>query len=587
MKALAHQLLAACLLVCLSLTLARAADPGWPGEISRLRTQLAGAPEDSGLRRAVAAAHNNYAVALAKERQWDLAGFYAEEALRLDPGDPQVRDNLAQIYLRHAQDRYQGAVQGGDPPRDAAAIRGLVEQALATSPELGAAHVLLGDLEYTLGSRDAAAIAWWRAKALAPDLAGLAERLARVQGGAEGAVGSGPTKGGWGDPAKAVAELRERRRRAPDDERLRRDLAEAHHRLGLALAEAGNWDEALGNLRSAARLAPETERYRRSLAQTSLDAATELRRGLARGLNAPGSVEEAKRLLEQAIEADPRLASAYLALGDIEYDGQRLGQARQAWLKAGELDPKLEGVGERLRRLAGEYAAESGMTGVEGYDFILQYEEDVADSLGFDVRDRLNGARRVVGEALDHWPKRRIVVLLYRMGTYRRVRHQAPVWSAGLYDGKIRIPLPETRGDIATVEGTIVHEYVHAVVHDLTGGNCPRWLNEGLAELFEAPYSRRDPLAAVRAAARNGGLIPWAHVDQQFESASADGARRGYDQAHSMVAFLKATYGAYGLRRVLDALGAGAEIAPALTREFGLTPAELELGWRRWLGGAG
>ena len=53
------------------------------------------------------------------------------------------------------------------PAEDAAAIYDLTGQALAASPELVPAHVLLGDLEYTRGNRDAAAIAWWRAKALA------------------------------------------------------------------------------------------------------------------------------------------------------------------------------------------------------------------------------------------------------------------------------------------------------------------------------------------------------------------------------------------------------------------------------------
>ncbi len=587
MKSPACLVLAICLLLSLPLSYARASDPDWPGVIAQLRGQLTGAPENSDLRRELAIANNNYAVALSAEQQWDLAAFCAEEAVRLNPDVGQFRASLAQIYLRHAQDRYRVYAGAGNPAEDAAVIFDLTSQALAASPGLVPAHVLLGDLEYTRGNRDAAAIAWWRAKALAPDLPGFAERLALVQEGPDGDTASVQLPGASVDLVQAIKDLRKRYQRAPDDVRLRRQLAEAQHRYGLALAENGDRGEALGNLTSASRLAPEIQRYRQGLARTSLGGAVQLRRELGKGSNTAGSAEEAKRLVEQAIEADPGFALAYVVLGDIAYDAQQLDQAQQAWHKAKELDPGLEGLNGRFSRLTREYAAETGMKSIQGYDFVLRYEEDVADSFGFDVRDRLSRARRVVGQSLNHWPRRRIVVLLYSMGTYRRVRQQAPAWSAGLYDGKIRIPLPGTSADIAAVEGTIVHEYVHAVVHDLTGGNCPAWLNEGLAELYEAEYSTRDALAAVRIAARNRTLLHWQDLDRHFQSATAAGALRAYDQAHSMVAYLQGTYGTYRLRRVLDTLGAGGDITSALTREFSLTPAELEHGWRRWLGGAG
>lgn len=36
-----------------------------------------------------------------------------------------------------------------------------------------------------------------------------------------------------------------------------------------------------------------------------------------------------------------------------------------------------------------------------------------------------------------------------------------------------------------TTEGTVIHEFTHVIVDDITSGNCPRWLNEGIAELMK------------------------------------------------------------------------------------------------------
>lgn len=36
-----------------------------------------------------------------------------------------------------------------------------------------------------------------------------------------------------------------------------------------------------------------------------------------------------------------------------------------------------------------------------------------------------------------------------------------------------------------STEGTLIHEFAHVVIDDITSGNCPSWLNEGAAVLME------------------------------------------------------------------------------------------------------
>ncbi|MBI5445129.1 MAG: hypothetical protein HY900_28455 [Deltaproteobacteria bacterium] len=376
------------------------------------------------------------------------------------------------------------------------------------------------------------------------------------------------------------------RRKSPADEGLRSRLAEAHHGYGIAFAQRSRWEPAAANVESAVRLVPGEPRYRKSLSRILLAWAVDDRNRAREGA-ASSHGEEVKRRIDRAAEVDPECAEAFLVLGDVEYENQRLDEARRAWLKAKGLQPGLEGLRERLERLGREYTAEVGMKSAHGYDFIVRYEEAVSSALGFDVAESLREAKRAVGQVFDYWPERRIVVLVYTMETYRRVAAGAPEWSAGLYDGKIRIPVPDSSADIRHVQAIIWHEYTHAVVHDLGGGRCPLWLNEGLAEFQSARFSGRDALGAVRQLAGEGRLVPWKSLDGRFRSASAGAAAQAYDEAHSVVAYLAETYGFWRMPKLLKALASGADFAAAVGQHFQLSSDQLERNWRAWAGAPG
>jgi|GEM_PF-1559582 len=65
----------------------------------------------------------------------------------------------------------------------------------------------------------------------------------------------------------------------------------------------------------------------------------------------------------------------------------------------------------------------------------------------------------------------------------------APRWTNALYfKGQIIIPLsPGTRLDYDNITRSIRHEYAHAIIHALSNGKCPGWLDEGLAQWAEGP----------------------------------------------------------------------------------------------------
>lgn len=63
----------------------------------------------------------------------------------------------------------------------------------------------------------------------------------------------------------------------------------------------------------------------------------------------------------------------------------------------------------------------------------------------------------------------------------------APSWTNAMYyRGEILIPVANTpRIDLQNLRRAARHEYSHALVHALSGGRCPGWLDEGLAQWAE------------------------------------------------------------------------------------------------------
>lgn len=560
------------------------AEEAWPAVVSRLRVQFEQSPENSRIKRTLAEALRNYGVILGNSEEWDLAVFNLEEAIRLDSGEIQYRKDLAHVLLGKALNLYNRLPKdtGGDSAH--AEVKQLAEQSLEINPGLASAHLLVGDVDFGFNRIEEAEKAWERAKDLDPALEGLDSRFALLKSNVSRKKSE--TRGGVAGSVNwpgVVGELRLRLRQASDDLVIRQELANALHGCGIDLTHKNRWMEALPKIEEAVLLDPKNEKFIRNLAQTYYGAAVELQNNLSKSPQPKVDRVEIRRLLRQAISKDSTMANAYVVLGDIEYEAQNLDEAKKAWERAESLDAGMSGLDSRLTRLEDEYDAEVGMKQIPSVNFILRYEEEVKSSFGFDVKAKLLNARRVVGQAFNHWPARKIIVLLYSMETYRRVRHEVPQWSGGLYDGKIRIPLPSSSADVSSIENIVLHEYVHAVVGDITGGNCPQWFNEGLAEFQTAKFSVGDPLVAIRSSVKKNRLIPWTRLNVQFQNPSASTAQLAYDQAHSVVSYLDARYGFWRIRNVLDALAVGEDFGSALKKEFKISPEKLEENWRRWL----
>ncbi|HMO17304.1 MAG TPA: hypothetical protein PKA63_04155 [Oligoflexia bacterium] len=89
-------------------------------------------------------------------------------------------------------------------------------------------------------------------------------------------------------------------------------------------------------------------------------------------------------------------------------------------------------------------------------------------------------------------PVRKVTIRFLAPAEFRRYTG-APSWTSAMYfNDEISIPLNNSKGvNLTDLARAIRHEYAHAVIAEISGGNCPAWLDEGIAQLLE---DRVNPL---------------------------------------------------------------------------------------------
>jgi len=373
---------------------------------------------------------------------------------------------------------------------------------------------------------------------------------------------------------EAIAHFRQALVLAPDDRELRYHLATAYNNHAITLAEQLRIQQALPYARSALTLFPDDQQFRANLSR--------LLTQQGRDDVGQGRYTQARAILQEALQLDSSNASALVALGFASYYAQQLKQARLYWRQAAVLRPDDVSLKQLLKQVDQELEVESKFTRASAYRFDIRLEPGLAQELEQPLRQWLTEARRVIGADLQYFPKQQVVVLVYRLESFRQLRQEVPEWVAGRYDGKIRLPWDTQVGE-AGLRQTTWHEYTHAVVQGLTNGRCPMWLNEGLAQ-WEARKQLEIPLNHLQEALAQQppSLIPFGQLSDSFPGGNqVEQVSLAYEQSLSVVQFLIERYGWPRLRRLLKHLKDGAAVDQALQQEYRLTLAGLEAAWRK------
>ncbi len=336
-------------------------------------------------------------------------------------------------------------------------------------------------------------------------------------------------------------------------------------------AARGDYGAALDHLRRLEAREPDNP--------SLLRARTQLLKALGGQYYRQRDFRRARETYLEALDIEPGNFGVLRMLGEIAYFSQHLEAAAAYWNEALAIQPgdrELAGLLERLKR---EAAVESGLRASSLANFDIRYTSRTGTYRIRDVESWLMEAYREIGYDFNYYPRRPVVVLLYTPEEFARVRN-TPSWVGALYDGKIRLPVGEDLRP-RDIKKILWHEYTHAVINDLTGRNCPRWLHEGLAQYQE---SKVDPVDLPDLARKRdrGRLIPLEELDRAFGFDQAPArVRLAYAQSYSLVGYLIDRYGFWRINAVLGELGKGTGWREAFEKEFLFPVADLE---EEWLG---
>lgn len=367
-----------------------------------------------------------------------------------------------------------------------------------------------------------------------------------------------------GDEAGAEALLVRACAADPLDPVLGRNLSRARVRLGRSEEGAGRDPQALEWYRAAA------------VASTDDGAPAEWEIGL---LLRNGAREAARARLAAALQEHPSAAGLLRLRGELAFLDGDLELAVNSYEAAVQLGADA-GLSERLEQLREErrvYA--SFLTDATAHCDSRFDPEDAAMVASMPrLRAELESAWQEVTQRLGVNLESRLLVLWLSPERYRGA---APAWSAGLYDGRVRVLVDPARGVDEALRATLRHELTHAALHAM-GQPLPTWLHEGLAQRSEGRSVTRararlqDGAATLDRAALEGSWTAW-----------TDRARLelAYDFALSQVAWLEERFGASALSSLLLA-AARRGFASAWLEVFARPYEEIEAEHRAALRGA-
>ncbi len=376
-----------------------------------------------------------------------------------------------------------------------------------------------------------------------------------------------------GDWQGALAALEAACRLNPFDDTALTNLACTHNNIGVFLVKEHRHREAIRHFRAAAAQKPEDIQIRLNLlaaliAIRDLEAADREARALlvirpddpdlhlqvALALQKMEDDEAAVAILEKVLEAHPRHGGARLEMARLQYRRGNFAEARFQVNRALEIDPRRAEARDLLARLNAEEPLESTFEQETSLHFALTYQTVFSREWARDLLDLFEEAYERGGEFLGVRPAQRVQVIVYAARDLHKAR-SLPEWAGGVYDGKIRLPVPSLTATPDQLTPAISHEYCHHLVFVLTHGNCPTWLNEGLAQIMEGVDARR----AERLLADEEGSLRLRPLDELARPFSAapdrETAERLYAQSLLMVQHLLREKGLPAMRELLGNLG--------------------------------
>jgi tetratricopeptide (TPR) repeat protein len=294
-----------------------------------------------------------------------------------------------------------------------------------------------------------------------------------------------------------------------------------------------------------------------------------------------GNASQALPYAQRAVHAAPDSPDAYAMLGYAQFASDRTTDAIASWKRSLELRPDAA-VKQLLAKAERENNVESDFAEHESSHFVLHYEgKQTSEAFRAQILAALESDYDDLARDLGNPPHDDISVTLYTEQAFFDVTH-APTWSGAVNDGKLRIPVSGLSTVTPELARVLKHELAHSFINQLSGGRCPQWLHEGIAQFLEPKSLGGDghQLALLFKAQQN---IPLNALEGSFMNFSGGAAAVAYAESLAAVTYINDTYGMSDVQRILQMLGQGSSTEAAMRATIHSGYGQLEIDLAKYL----
>lgn len=352
---------------------------------------------------------------------------------------------------------------------------------------------------------------------------------------------------------------------------IRKNLGKVHHEQGIQfLNEPGRELEALRYFQKALEIEPEHPVYKKSYSAALYQ--------MAKKRADSGSVEEALDYYERAALMNPDDINIWVNAADYAWSVHSKMAAQMFYERARAINPLNRNVKVLQKKLTDFTQDESGLSMQSEHFRLIGAPERIGGVDVLEVLKDLEYALNQVLYALNTEFNKKISVIFYPPDAFH-YQFDIPDYVVGLYDGKVRLPYPDTSHTLSRMYPVVKHELTHAVLHAIAGRSLPKWLDEGLAQKIEGreiDYEQEELLYNYELSLPMPDI---AQIDQHIRSRN----RWAYLKAHSFTVFLVQEQGMYEVVQCIRG-ERGLTFESCLESLSGLDMKEFETLWRQKLG---
>jgi tetratricopeptide (TPR) repeat protein len=288
----------------------------------------------------------------------------------------------------------------------------------------------------------------------------------------------------------------------------------------------------------------------------------------------------ASDLLDHARRISPDSADVAKLSGWAYYGLNRAADAVKQWRRAMEIQPD-DDTKHALEKAERDAQEEAEYHEGQTTHFRLKYNGEATPALARDVLKTLEAQFDEISSALNYSPPEPIGVILYTNQSFMDIT-RAPSWSGALNDGRIRVPVSGLSSMTAELARVLKHELTHSFVGQRTGGRCPVWLQEGLAQFMEGKRSRNNA-AGLSNAFEHHMEFSLLSYETSWLTLPKESASVAYAWSLAVVETIMTENGVDDMERILERIAGGSSAEDAIRAVLRADYSELMLSTAQFL----